>query len=273
MAQKNNPIQKNKNLDLSIQIHLSGLSFCILDKDYNSISYLKNFHFDRKLNPFEVLDRLKHFFSSEKELNQKFNQILVIHDNELSTLVANSLFNKDSLADYLKFNAKILKSDFIAYDFIKKNDCVNVYVPYVNINNFIYDKFGSFTYKHFSTVLIDTILTLENDSKGDKIYVHVANGHFEILVIKKGRFELYNTFPFNTKEDFIYYILFTFEQLKLDAESDTLILLGYIKKEDDLYSIIYKYIRNVNFLDNDADVPLNNISKPKYQDFIISNSF
>lgn len=273
MAQTNNSNEKHTNLSLSIQVHLNGLSFCILDRSNNAIEYLKNIRFDKKLNPFEVLDRLKQLFLSEKELEQKFGQILVIHSNELSTLVPSSLFNKDSLADYLKFNAKILKSDFIAYDSIEQNDCVNVYVPYVNINNFIYDKFGSFTYVHSSTILINKILTLENNSDKEKIFVHVSHGHFEVLIVNKGKLQLYNTFQYDSREDFIYYILFTFEQLKLSPDSHELILLGSIIKHDDLFNIAYKYVRNVSFLENFGVVPVNKISGEKYQDFIISNSF
>src|SRR5690606_15802439 len=143
--------------ELSIQISLSGLSFCILQKDTKTISFLRDYNFDRKLNHHDVLDKLKHLFNTEPFLQSKFDTVNVIHVNELSTLVPKPLFDEHSLADYLKFNSKILKSDFIAYDSIEINDTANVYVPYVNINNFIYDLFGAFTYKHVSTILIEHI--------------------------------------------------------------------------------------------------------------------
>ena len=81
---------------------------------------------------------------------------------------------KINLADYLKFNSKILKSDFIAYDDIRHNEAVNVYVPYVNINNFIYEHFGSFTYRHYSTIVIDEILKVEKDADTQK-FMFISN--------------------------------------------------------------------------------------------------
>ncbi|WP_242132440.1 DUF3822 family protein [Aestuariivivens marinum] len=273
MTQKSNTQQKPTNYKLSIQISLSGLSFCILQEETNTIIELKDFKFDKKLNPLEVLDFLKQQFGNEQSLNQSFSSVCVIHTNELSTLVSKALFNEDCLADYLKFNAKILKSDFIDYDILSNLDIINVYVPYVNINNFIYDSFGAFTYKHFSTVLIESILSKEKSGNDSKVYVHVESNHFEIVVTNQGQLILYNTFDYKTKEDFIYYILFTYEQLKLNPETHTLILLGNISKTNELYDIAYKYIRHIDFGSGIDNHRFNEKLSQKHSNFIILNSF
>lgn len=233
--------------ELSIQISLSGLSFCILQRDTKTITFLKDYNFDRKLNPHEVLDKVKHFFNTESFLQSSFTNVHVIHVNELSTLVPKSLFDENHLADYLKFNSKILKSDFIAHDSIEINDTANVYVPYVNINNFIYDLFGAFTYKHVSTILIEHILAIEKNASNVKVYINVNKNHFEMVVIDKSKLLLYNTFEYTTKEDFIYYILFTAEQLQLNPELFELNFIGDIDSKDDLYIMTYKYVQFVFF--------------------------
>ena len=247
MAQtsKNSNIQSNQKL--SIQISLSGLSFCVLNTESKSITYLKHVTIGSIKNPIEILNALKKAFETHDILNSEFEAVVVIHENELSTFIPNSLFNEDELADYLKFNSKILKSDFIAFDSIEYNDSKNVYVPYVNINNYIYEKFGSFSYRHFSTVLIEKILSFEKNTEASKMYVHVCDTHFELIVVEAGQLILYNTFDYTTKEDFIYYVLFSAEQLKINPETINLVLLGAISKDDELYAIIYKYIRNVSF--------------------------
>lgn len=233
--------------ELSIQISLSGLSFCILQRDTKTITFLKDYNFDKKLNPHEVLDKIKHLFNTESFLKSNFDNVQVIHVNELSTLVPKPLFDENCLADYLKFNSKILKSDFIAFDSIEINDTANVYVPYVNINNFIYDLFGSFTYKHVSTILIEQILAIEKNANNVKVYINVNKNHFEMVVIDKSKLLLFNTFEYTTKEDFIYYILFTAEQLQLNPELFELIFTGDIDSKDELYFIAYKYVQFVFF--------------------------
>ncbi|MBU3823099.1 DUF3822 family protein [Flavobacteriaceae bacterium XHP0103] len=273
MAITSNKDNKILNKELSIQISLSGLSFCILQRDSKTITFLKTYWFEKKLNPFEVLDKLKHVFNSENELQSTFSNVIVIHSNELSTLVPKALFNEDALADYLKFNSKILRSDFITFDTIEANDSVNVYVPYVNINNFIYELFGAFTYKHVSTVLIEQLLLTEKNAERTKMYVNVSKGHFEMVVIDKSSLLLYNTFEFNSDEDFIYYILFVSEQLGLNPETLQLVFLGDIQHGDSLYNITYKYIRHIDF-GNRNDL-YNFVEKPEnnYSNYTLLKSF
>lgn len=266
-------ISKLTNLELSIQISLSGLSFCILHRDNNSISTLKEVRFKKQLNPLELLQELKACFDTEPMLKNKFEAVNIIHDNELSTLVPKVIFNEGAIADYLKFNSKILKSDFVTFDTIERNQSVNVFIPYVNVNNYIFDLFGDFTYKHASTVLIETILESDKDALEPKFYVHVNHNRFEIIILNEGKLQFFNSFEYITKEDFIYYILFTAEQLKYNPETLKLILLGHVIKDDALYNIVYKYIRHVSFGDKKNNYVFTEDPKTNHSNFTLTNSF
>ncbi|KAB1071252.1 DUF3822 family protein [Tamlana haliotis] len=269
MAQTNNSSNELTNTELSIQISLSGLSFCILNRNSNTIINLSEFQFEKKLNPLALLDRLKDLFNTEQALSLNFSKVSVVHDNDLSALMPQDLFNEDHLADYLKFNAKILKSDYITFDSILENHSVNVYVPYININNFIYDKFGAFTFKHSSTVLIENILQIERNKMNTRLYVHVCTDHFEIVIVEHGKLKLYNSFAYGTEADFIYYILFTAEQLKLDPETLKLVLLGAIDKDDHLYNIAYKYIRHISFGNRNDRFKFDTQPQTRYSNFTL----
>ena len=272
---KNNSLNKTYIKTLSIQIRLSGLSFCILNTTTNSVEYLVHYDFQKKLTPFEVLEHLKHFVETDTVFAQNFQSVLLIHQNDLASLVPKTLFDEAHIADYLKFNSKILKSDFITYDEISSNNSINVYVPYVNINNYIFDNFGAFEYKHASTILIETILQNKKSSEVSHLYVNVDQFHFEIVAIDKGDLLLYNSFEYNTKEDFIYFLLFTVEQLKFNTEALILKLSGAIEKDDELYKIAYKYIRFVEFdKPSKAYTFLPNVNKKSnHQHQLILNSF
>ena len=273
IIQTNNNIDQNKYFALSIQVSLSGLSFCVLNTESNTISFFKHLKFDKKLTPQDALDKLIHCFNTEEDLQQAFNSVKIIHENELSSLVPKPLFNKECLADYLKFNSKILKTDYITYDTISTNDSVNVYVPYVNINNYIYDRFGEFEFKHFSTILIASILTLEKHSSTTKMYAHICDSHFEIIIVENNQLKLYNTFEYTTKEDFIYYILFTAEQLQLNPEEFQLNLTGHINIEDELYQIAFNYVRNVSIYKQECNYNFSaEIASELQNNFILLNS-
>ncbi|WP_460218763.1 DUF3822 family protein [Psychroserpens sp. MEBiC05023] len=268
-------MKQNSIKALSIQIRLSGLSFCILNRNTNTIELLKHVYLEKKATPFELLNELKTVIESHPDFEYAFDSVTCIYQNELSCLVPRALFNENNLADYLKFNAKILKSDFISYDELSKSDAVNVYVPLVNINNYIFGRFGSFEYKHSSTVLLDTLLQLGSKFSEDKLYINVNTSTFEMVYIKAQQLVFYNTFEHLTKEDLIYYVLFTMEQLKLDPEIIKTVLSGKIEKDDEYYNILYKYIRFVDFAHSNHNyISKDNTVKTKnHKDYILLNSF
>ena len=136
-------------------------------------------------------------------------------------------------------------------------------MPYININNFIYDKFGSFTFKHVSTILVEKILLIEKHSDIPKVYVNISKNHFEIIVVNAAKLQLYNSFEYNTKEDFIYYVLFTAEQLKLNPEKLNLIFIGDVDTKNELYTIAYKYIRFVFLGDREDSYKYSTDAQPE----------
>ena len=235
---------------LSIQFSLDGFSFCISDVDTKELQHLSSFSFDEKIStPESLLELIMIQFNENAILSQAFDEILVIHQNELATLVPSALFKEDQLNSYLNYNIKTLTSDFITFDTISNIDAKNVYVPYVNINNFLFQKYGEFEYKHHATVLIDKLILHAKNNKEKQCYAYVSNNTFDMVVIENSNLLFHNTFSFSTKEDFLYYLLFTSEQLNLNPEEFQLTMLGAISKESDLFSIAYQYIRNIEIFD------------------------
>lgn len=230
---------------LSIQISLNGLSFCVLDSIGNKILKQETIYFPEELNPYQILKKLKELFEKHDINKNKFSDVTVIHRNSLFSIVPKALFDEKELVNYLKFNAKILANDHVVYDDISAYDMVNVYVPFVNINNYIFELFGEFEYKHNGTVLIQSLLNTTNNEKEPICYVNVLSNQIDIVIIKNKKLVLFNSFDFYSKEDFIYYILFVIEQLTLNPETVKVKLFGAIEEGDELFSICHTYIRNV----------------------------
>ncbi len=240
-----------KDCHLSIQLSLDGFSFCILNIDANEVYTIEHFSFPNKSNtPEKHLENVVQLFETEELLQQRYGSVNITHVNRLSSLVPNALFDPDNLKQYIKFSSKIYKNDYIVFDPIENHEIINVYVPFVNINNFFLDKFGGFEYKHASTILVESLLNTYKFSERPHVFVHVLETQLEIVAIAKNKLLLYNSFSYETKEDFIYYILFIAEQLQLNPEKFELILSGFIEKESEKFKIAYTYIRNVSLLEN-----------------------
>ncbi len=235
----------SKYKKLSIQISLNGLSFCIVDTIDNTVLLSKGVVFDNELNPIELEKELVKLFTEHNIASQYFSDVIAVHRNTLFCFVPKVLFIEEELSNYLKYNTKVLATDLVVYDEIENYDIINIYVPLMNINNYIYDLFGEFTYKHSSSIITSSLLN-SNNGKGVSFYVYASENQMDITVISKKKLLLFNSFEYTTTEDFLYYLLFTSEQLKLDNETIQLKLFGSIEEDSDIYKGCYEHIKNVS---------------------------
>ena len=234
-------------LKMSIQVRLNGFSFCIINCNSNDILWFKKRDLGKESSPVKILEEIERLYAEEEMLQQEFNEVGILFSNDLFTIVPAAYFIEEEASTYLKFNTKILQTDVVAHDLLS-NDLVNVYIPYTNINNYFFDKYGEFEYQHNISVLIDAILAKKQDSKEAQIYLNDYNNYYELVIVQNNKLVLANTFHYETKEDFIYYLLFTLEQLDLNPTEVYLWLMGTIVKQSDIYDIAYTYIRNIDFL-------------------------
>lgn len=270
--QKKTRIEKTSNIKLSIHISLNGLSFCIIDLISKEIDFLKTYSLSKNSTPKKLLKTLKKGFKENDELRNSFSSVKIIHYNNLSTVVPEPLFDKKNALSYLKFNSKILQNDYVAYDRIFNNECVNVFIPYVNINNYIFKMFDSFVYNHYSSIILEKVKLNEKNTTTPSLYLNININHMEITYFVKNKLVFYNRFDFNTKEDVMYYLLFTIDQLKLNPEEIPVVITGNISEDDDNYKIIYKYIRNVSIFNSEINQE-NKFYNSLKSDITLLNSF
>ncbi|HLW33528.1 MAG TPA: DUF3822 family protein [Aequorivita sp.] len=228
---------------------MNGLSFLVSDPEKNAVLFFKEMLLEHSTTPEELLIEAESIIAENPILQEPFSEVSVIYATQLYTLVPLPLFDESKASEYLKFNSKILANDYMAHDILNEHDLVVVYVPLMNINNYFFDKFGAFNYYHSSTILLKTILQREKFSLTPKIYLHFQKNSFDCIVLKNGKLELCNSYPFITPDDFIYYTLFCMEQLKLNPETVQLELLGDIEEKDEYYKMAYTYIRNIKFFE------------------------
>lgn len=253
------PTEPNKKKDygskykLSVQVSLNGLSFLVIDDEASTVYFTKTVHFKDTCTPDEVLIDIENIFNLNNELNIPVKEVTVIHQNALYALVPKPVFQEDTPEVYLKLNSRVYPTDFVAFDTLDTFDIVNVYVPLVNVNNYFFDHYDSFTFLHSSTTFIESTLSKERIGGPLKMHVQLHKNQIDILVTNGKKVQFCNSFNYTTPEDFIYYILFTAEQLQLNPETLLLQLSGAITENDAYFDIAYTYIRHVAVINNEQN--------------------
>lgn len=225
---------------LSIQVGEGAFAWCLLDVKQNKFVA---FEVDVLANPLGLPDELKKapWFSRLSSVS-----LAVVSDK--FTLVPDSLYNEKDKTSYGRFNFDRHIDDELAAVKLRSAACYVVFALNKQMGQVYKNFFPAIKLLHCCMPFIESALLAGKAGEAEKVFVNIRRKSFELVVTRANALMFYNTFAYTTKEDVIYYLLFTLEQLKLNPETAMLQLCGSIEKNDALYAGIHKYVRNVGFV-------------------------
>jgi len=242
----NNSVNYNNSSSLVIHINDNWVVFCLFNKtklvDINKINFLHE-----KKSAF-ILKTIKKYLKSFSKKNTPI-KVKLIYYNKSSALVPHYLFDDKNSLNYLKYNTRIQINDLAANDLILEDQINNVYIPYTDINNYIFEKFKAFDFYHYSSVLLEKLSNELTDNFSQKVFLNINNSFIDILYFKNKQLIFFNSFDYKSKEDILYYLLFTFSELSLNPDNIHLVCCGLIDLDSELYALLYNYIRNIELLE------------------------
>lgn len=243
MMQSQEISKLEKSLSLIIMISSKELKLLlrnsidseIIDKNYS--------YYSEEIEIEEILTQLK---IKLKEFNLiNVVKVILILNNKLSVLVPNDFFKEDNCLDYLKFNSRLIKNDVASSDYIEELKAYNVYIAYGNITNYLIEKFGSFEYFHYNTVLLKKLYFELSTDKKIIIYVNINKSYLNIIVFKGKKLYYSNTFNYKSKDDILYFLLFVMEQNKLVNDKTKIKLIGEKEDINQHYTYLSKFVKNI----------------------------
>jgi hypothetical protein len=223
---------------LSIQLGISHFSYCLL----NTITLTYDY---AKMHTLSSVDKaaseITEIINNDTIIKAEFSSQSVAFVNFPSTLVPSSLYKKEERETILAFNTKT-KGKALA-DTIPSQEANLIYSVPESILTIVSNFFPKAKQKAQESILIQQYRQLNTNT--EKAYLYLNQKKVTITFFKKNKLVFNNTFTYITKEDLLYFVLFSFEQLKLSTENIAVILFGAIEKDDEYFNLLYDYIRNL----------------------------
>lgn len=232
---------------LSMLLGNDGLSIAALDIKANTYLALEEFVFEASPSSHRSIADYEQCFKASIILNANFERAVIGVVNEHTVLVPEALFDHERKSDYFNLTHGNSENSEILDEFLVNLRARNVFAISPDLKDFLKQRFPYSGIKHAFSSLIDSNALIYKNIQGENLLLHVQLSHFEILFLRDGKLEYFNSFNYTTSEDFIYYVLFAFEQLGLNPDTINVTLLGEIDSESGSYSLLYKYVRNVSF--------------------------
>lgn len=238
---------KTSEYQLFLQISKSGLSYTIFNTQTSTFIGFESFLFNDIYNDYSILNPLNQVIEETTLLKKPFNKFAISYVNNRATLIPKPLYKADELKKYHLFNFTEQEEDVYLSDYVLNLSAYNIY----SIPDFIVSAFKNLdnvSFRHFSTALIEaSLLHAKKTNALSLIDVHVLPQSFQIISVKNQTLELYNSFNYQTSEDFIYYLLFVLNQLNIKSNEAIIRLTGEVDKNSAIYDMLHKYIQTINF--------------------------
>jgi len=229
---------------LTIRISNRIVEYSIFDSAKKMFVALESWDIDVNDDPGMLTDVLEKIKNDSPLLNNEFERVIIIPDTSIYTIIPEKLFVEKDARKYLEFNYIIHSNEKVCIDNIDKIKVKNVYGFSYEVENAAEKLFLNHQFMHTSTILINTILSLNTH---DVVFANINYNRIDILVKRSDALKFCNSFFFTSPEDVIYYLMNVYQQLSLDAASFPLILAGEIEQGSDMFNLVYRYIKKVSF--------------------------
>ncbi len=233
---------------LFISINSDHFAYALLDKEKNKFVALTEYRFANPDTIESKLEQLQNIRESDSLLEKNnYSSVCIAVNSSKFALIPSHFYQKELERDILALTCSINEEEVVFSDQLKYAETHIIYALDRPILAAIGDWFDGAKLFFGATALIESQL-LKNKNNTEKIVtVNVRMHDYDIVVTETNRLIFFNSFHYQTSEDFIYFILFTFEQLGLNPENVSLKFAGEVDKTSPTYFITSKYIRNISY--------------------------
>ena len=240
-------LKENKNKKVNLELSLGNHFISLFSKDPESESFqYSRKDFEKRIKTNALTSTLNSFLKENNINYENVENIKLYQENDLFTLVPEELFDEKEKKTYLKYITKVKKTDFISNDNIEELKIKNVYIPYVNINNFLVDIFKNIDYYHFNSILIKKVFHIKNDKS---FFAYVDNNKLKIIIFNKDELIFFNSYEIESETDIIYFLLLSIKEKGLEIK-ETQINFILDKKNDLLLEIADKFFDNFEIIND-----------------------
>lgn len=237
-----------KEYGLTIQISLGGFSFVLYDVNQRQIVALQAYN--NVISTAHVVPALEEFCADNEIDTTALGSFMCVMDDSNYAIVPSSLFEKGQEKAYLDFcNENV--DGIVMSEHVEAADCEVVFGIDGKLAESLNNMPSQPVIRHSAAVLVGKLLPKNQELK---MYVNVRQKDFDIMVAHDEKLLFYNSFNFNSIDDFVYYVVTVMRQFGSTDEIE-LWLAGLVMPDSNLFSHLRRYVKDVYFLDTQVALP------------------
>lgn len=236
-----------QNHSLSIRIHAGGFSFIITDASTSQLWRRSDF----VLSEGEVLaQKLEHALISIAQ--QVFASVQVVVESPCTRIPLEE-FRRDELATLymVVFPDADLKANDLCYTILPRLESAELFTVDQEVRKVVSRVFPTVRFQNVCGTVLERIMDHHHESLMPvrALYAYLTDDMLLLCSVGDSRIEYANNFVAVGEAEWLYFTLYTWKTLGLDAHTDRLILAGHAASVQALRSAAREYIRNIEEAD------------------------
>jgi hypothetical protein len=205
---------------------------------------------DQNRELFSWKDELQALMHQDKMLQLSFKTVKISLLHQAFTFVPTELYESHNEASYLQKVSANTSNEMICHDDLKYLSIKNIYALKFDLQRFIKETFPNVEIFHSISHLVNNLSPLVvNENLKKKLFMNFHQKQVQIILFEGKNLLFANNFQFQTGNDVAYFLMLVVNQFKLNPEIIEVILSGQIEKDTEVYNTIFRYVRNLSFLD------------------------
>jgi hypothetical protein len=231
---------------LLVEVNAHSFTYTLLNQRNMGPMVVKYFQLDQEKNK-HLTDTLREILEAEPLFKRTVKETLLIYNFPESSLVPEPLFSMDTNKEIIDIVHGNLQKGLVLSEKIPWWELFNVYRISPELHHLLQQQFTAGKYWHYYSLLLKSYKMFDSADGQDCLKVIFYPDKMVVLLVKKGKVHLMQTFHYQDARDVVYYLLNTCRQLEIDPLNIKLLIGGLIDKESALSEELHKYFLQVTF--------------------------
>lgn len=205
--------------------------------------------------PLDDVDIVSSLVNADDILQLPFLQTRVCLFTHHNTFIPNELYREEYLASYARLVTPRHGDTLIASS-MQKAQCKAVFSVDSDYYKWFTSQYPNIQFHFQGESFVQSLIVQYGLTGISAAFINVLSPKlFELAILNEGKFVFYNSYAVENNEEFLYFVLATCKQLKLDSSALILNMSGEVDPHSDISQILLQYfsqvqiISSVNFLD------------------------
>ena len=249
----------DKKLRLTIRISANHLSFAVGDPQQDGHIAYEQYELN---NGISIAANLREAFNRSELLQSGFRRTLILIDNPVM-LVPTDEFQEQDVETLYKHTLKWRRSDDVVTSVLPDLNAVAVFTINKDLRLVVDDHFEDVRIQPMIQAVWSHLHHRASAGSRRKMFVYYHEKQLEVFSFQQNRFRFSNSYEASSINDMLYFILYAWKEIGMNAESDELHLAGNIPNGTQLNEEAHKFLQRCYLLDQEIDFNNNSFAKRK----------